>query len=106
MPCDIVSYRVSRALEAFDRRHSAIQNGVHIPDDTQLFKRVTDRFERERLSFLFSTLFKAQNSLTHTYQIAKLCVSDRHLAECRKLFKDMLTNGQRSVVVVVKRRLR
>ncbi|ETN82244.1 SGT1 protein [Necator americanus] len=93
MPCDIVSHRVSRALIAFDHRHSSIQNGVHIPDDTQLFKRVTDRFERERLSFLFSTLFKAQNSLTHTYQIAKICVSDRHLAECRKLFKDGMSSS-------------
>ncbi|CAJ0609192.1 unnamed protein product [Cylicocyclus nassatus] len=93
MPCDIVSYRISRALLAFDRRHSAFQNGVHIPDDTQLFKRVTDRFERERLNFLFSNLFKSQSSLTHTYQIAKTCVSDKHMAECRKLFKDGMSSS-------------
>ncbi|VDM53115.1 unnamed protein product [Angiostrongylus costaricensis] len=89
MPHDIVSHRVSRALIAFDRRHSAIQNGVHVSDDIQLFKRVTDGFERERLSFLFSTLFKTQNSFTHTYQLAKLFLSEKHITQCRKLFKGL-----------------
>ncbi|KJH49803.1 SGT1 protein [Dictyocaulus viviparus] len=88
MPRDIVSHRVSRALMAFDRRHSSIHNGIYVPDDSQLFKNVTDCFERERLNFLFSTLFKTPNSLTHTYQVAKLSLSEKHLTECRKLFKD------------------
>ncbi|KAJ1349965.1 hypothetical protein KIN20_005650 [Parelaphostrongylus tenuis] len=98
MPRDIVSHRVSRALMAFDRRHSAIQNGVHVPDDTQLFKRVTDSFERERLSFLFSTLFKTPNSLTHTYQLAKLFLTDNHTTQCRKLFKDGVSSSSETPI--------
>ncbi|VDL69543.1 unnamed protein product [Nippostrongylus brasiliensis] len=94
MPFDIVSHRIARALIAFDRRHSAIQNGLNSAYDTQLFGKVSDAFERERLVYLFSTLFNQRSSLTHTYQVAKACVSSRHIADCKRLFRgeDLLSN--------------
>lgn len=93
MPFDIVSHRIARALVAFDQRHTAIQNGMSAVYDTQLFSKVTDAFERERLLFLLSTLFNQPGSLTHTYQVAKASVCPRHIEECRKLFRDGMSSS-------------
>uniref|UniRef100_A0A1I7X1C9 SPK domain-containing protein n=1 Tax=Heterorhabditis bacteriophora TaxID=37862 RepID=A0A1I7X1C9_HETBA len=96
-PCDIVSHRIANAMLEFDRKYSSIQNGVHVTEDNQFFKDVTDSFERERLNFLLKSLFTVPKSFAHTYQMAKRLVSEKHIAECKKLFMECLRQVRREI---------
>ncbi|CAI5454290.1 unnamed protein product [Caenorhabditis angaria] len=86
-PADIVSYRVSLALIAFDEKHSSIPNGFDIPV-TGAFQKVPDRFERERMEAVNAAMFGKPHSVSHMYQSAKALTTSKHHSECRRIFVD------------------
>lgn len=90
-PQDIVSHRISLALLAFDDKYSNVQNGLDLPS-SNTFTIVTDPFEREKLESLKAELFGSPHSTAHKYQMAKNLTTNKHRADCRKLFVDGVTS--------------